>query len=75
MTVNLQAVAENEHNRTCVKLTHGGGVTTLSIDKNKATYRGVPAVLLTADQKKKLENVILFMFIESLQQVPLIKYV
>lgn len=75
MKTNVAAIAENEANRQHIKLTHGGGVTTLSIDSKQVKYRGVPAVLLSDEQKKKLENVILFMFIESLQQVPKIAYV
>lgn len=72
--VNLAAVAENERNRKHITLTHGGGVTTLSIGK-KATYKGVSVERLSAGQKKKLENVVLFMYIESLHQMPIIKYI
>lgn len=75
MNINIAAVAENEANRKHITLTHGGGVTTLTINSNKVTYKGVPASQLSDEKKKKLENVILFMYIESLQQVPILKYI
>lgn len=74
MNQNLEAVAENARNKKHIHLTHGGGITTLAIDSKKATYRGTKAKDLSEEQKKKFENIVLFMFLSSLQQIPKIVY-
>lgn len=73
-TFNHAAARENMANKKHVKLTHGGGITSLIIDQKKVTLHGIPAELLSTEQKKKLENLILFMFIPELKQLPIILY-
>jgi hypothetical protein len=72
-TFNHVAARENIANKKHVTLTHGGGITTLSIGR-KVTYKGIPAPLLSVYEKKKLENIILFMFLPELKQMPVITY-
>lgn len=72
--VNHEAYLENEKNRKHVSVTHGGGITTMFIDQNNVTYKGVRAKDLSDEHKKKLENLVLFMHIASLKQIPKIVY-
>ena len=73
-TFNHEAARENVRNKKHVAMTHGGGITTLAIDSKKVTYKGIPAELLSDEQKRKLENIILFLFLPELRQVPMIVY-
>jgi len=74
MSINIEAVAENAENKKHVKLTHGGGITTLIVDSKQAKYKGVPVIALSDEQKKKFENIILFMHLPDLKQIPKIIY-
>ena len=73
--VNAEAYLENARNmKHCKVVNHNNGITTLTVDSKRATYRGVPAELLSDEQKKKLENIILFTHIHLLKQIPVITY-
>ena len=74
-TFNHAAARENEHNKKCVRLSSAFGVTALNVDSKKATYRGIPVSLLSDEQKKKFENIILFLFLAQLKEMPVITYV
>ena len=74
-TFNHEAARENMKNKKFVKLERGNGQScALIIDNKKVTYKGVPAELLSNFEKKKLENLILFMFLPELKQMPVIRY-
>lgn len=75
MKNNEEAHQENLRNKKHVRLTHGGGKTMLAIDSKRVTYKGTPAVSLSDEQKRKLENLVLFSFLSELKQIPIIKYV
>ena len=46
-TFNHAAAQENMRNKKHVRMTHGGGITTLFIDSKKVTYKGIPVELLS----------------------------
>jgi hypothetical protein len=73
-TFNHVAAKENEDNKKHIKLTHGGGVTSLTIDSKLVTYNGTAAFLLSDEHKRKLENRILFTYLKDLKQVPAFIY-
>jgi hypothetical protein len=72
--VDHKAYQENVHNKKHVKVTHGGGITTMYVDSKSVTYNGVKAAQLSDEYKKKLENRLLFLFLPTLRQVPKIVY-
>ena len=74
-TFNHEAARENARNRKHIQLTHGNGVTSLMVNKKLVTYNGTPAELLSDEQKKKLTNRLLFMYLGEAHQMPLVLYV
>lgn len=74
MTINLEALNENLRNKKHITVTHGGGITTMFVNSRKATYKGIKAIDLSDEMKKKFENVILFSNMEHLHQIPKIIY-
>lgn len=75
VTFNHAAAAENQRNMCFVTLTHGGGITALSVNSKQATYKGIKVVDLSYDMKRKFENILLFSFLPKLKQIPKIIYV